>query len=300
MKLDDNNTIEMIKFAMQNSDILNIHCCSFTFPNINGRAKKIYFLHDVLIATADRGSHLDKALGGNFDAIVAPSKFAKDVYDRNKEIINGKVNCYVIPRYINSEMFYKVEKEKILDDINTPNIVKEILYKYNKILFFPNRPIKEKGGEYLASIAEDFLKEYPSSCIVGSFGKNDKKTKGLINTDWIKSNQLKYFYSIADVTLNLSILPESFSQVCIESMQCETPVVAFPSGNIKDLGKEFKGIIHVEKNKKSILNGINKAIKLKDDIKFCEDMKNEISEKYSRDKIIKQYMKLYDMLLKGE
>src|SRR5574344_1548036 len=71
ISLDDKNTLPMIKKYCNESDIINIHCCSFTFPNIECKAKKIYFLHDVLIATADRGSHLDKALGGNFDIVLA-------------------------------------------------------------------------------------------------------------------------------------------------------------------------------------------------------------------------------------
>ena len=60
VKLNDENIIEKIAKEIEETDIMNIHCCFFTFPNINGKAKKFYFLHDVLIATADKGSHLDK------------------------------------------------------------------------------------------------------------------------------------------------------------------------------------------------------------------------------------------------
>ena len=144
--LDDENTLQRIATEMNEADILNIHCCSFTFPFIKGKAKKFYFLHDVLIATADKGSHLDKSLGGNFDAVIAPSEFAKSVYDKYKKIIDGQTECHVIPRHINEDLFYNLDKNLIYEDKNTPDFIKNIVKVYDKIIFFPSRPIEEKGG----------------------------------------------------------------------------------------------------------------------------------------------------------
>lgn len=199
--LNDENIIEKIVEEMNRVDIINIHCCSFTFPNIKGKAKKIYFLHDILIATAEKGSHLDKSLGGDFDVVVAPSEFAKSI---------------------------------------------------------------EKN------LPENF-----------------------IDTGWIESKDLKYYYSISDVTLNLSELPESFSQVCIESTYCGTPVVAFESGNIPYLSNEIGNIFIVNKNVEDIKQGIDKAIELKDNQEIKNKVKYEIEKKYSVDKVVNNYMQLY-------
>lgn len=291
--LDDEDIIEMIYYEMQNTDILNIHCCSFTFPKINGKAKKFYFLHDVLIATAEKGSHLDKSLGGQFNAIIAPSDFAKMIYENKRNILGTETKCHVIPRHINRDIFYKVEKSLIEKDEKAPLIIKEIIKRYKYILFFPNRPIEEKGGGYLKEIAKVLNKETKEYCIVGPLGNNSELPENFIDTGWIKSEDLKYYYSIADVTLNFSNLPESFSQICIESAYCGTPVVSFKSGNIPKLSEKVKTIILVDKNISSIIHGIKCAYKMKKDLDQYEMTKEVIEKEFATEKVINEYMKLY-------
>ena len=291
--LNDNDIIERIAIEMNEVDILNIHCCSFTFPIIQGRAKKFYFLHDVLIATADKGSHLDKALGGQFDAIISPSEFAKSIYEKNKKMIDGKTNCYVIPRHINEDIFYHVDKVLIENDNKAPKLLKDVIKKYKYIIFFPNRPIEEKGGKYLLELSKRLDKELDKYCIVGPFGENNNLPSNFIDTGWIKSEELKYYYSISDATLNLSSLPESFSQVCLESIICETPVVSFESGNIPNLNKLTNNIILVKNNIESIFGGINKAFNIKADKKQTQQAKNIIRKEFGAKKIVDMYMNLY-------
>ena len=290
VSLDDSNTISKIKEACDEYDIISIHCCSFTFPLIKSKAKKIYFLHDVLIATAEKGSHLDKALGGVFDCVMAPSEYAKEILDENKKLLGEKSNCIVIPRHINKESFKQMTKEEILNDSNAPQVLKETIRKYEKIVFFPSRPIDEKGGKYIIDIASDLKKN--NTCIIGPFD-NDNLPSNIINTDWIRSDDMKYYYSASDVTCNFSLLPESFSQVCIESIYCGTPVVAFPSGNIKNLSNLTNAIFLSEKNNKSIMKQINKAINYKE----IEQEKEKISNIFDKNKIIDNYIATYKKLM---
>lgn len=291
--LNDENIIEKITKEINETDIMNIHCCSFTFPTIYGKAKKFYFLHDVLIATAEKGSHLDKALGGQFDAIIAPSEFAKSIYEKNKKLIGGSIPCYVIPRHINTKLFYRLRKEEIQTDKKTPQFIKDIANQYKYILFFPSRPIEEKGGKYLAKLTEELDKILKNYCIIGPFGDSRNLPKACINTEWIKSEELKYYYSISDVTLNFSNLPESFSQICLESAYCGTPVVSFKSGNIPTLSKEIDSIILVDKETTSIIKGIEKALKVKNDLQKIENIEKVIKEKFGVQEIISKYLNLY-------
>ena len=295
--LDDSDIIKRIAREMIETDILNIHCCSFTFPVIQGRAKKFYFLHDILIATADKGSHLDKALGGQFNAIISPSEFAKSIYENNKKIIDGKTECYVIPRHINEDIFYHVDKAIIEKDNKAPQLLKDIINKYRHIIFFPNRPIEEKGGKYLIKLSEELDKKFEDYCIIGPFEKSDNLPSNFINTGWIKSEELKYYYSASNVTLNLSILPESFSQVCIESIICGTPVVSFKSGNIPNLNKLTNSIILVEKDVKSILSGINKSFAIKEDRIQTKQAQEIIRKEFDVKRITNMYMELYNKYL---
>lgn len=291
ISLDDNDTILFIKEYMDKSDIFNIHCCSFTFPNVKGKAKKFYFLHDVLIATADKGSHLDKSLGGDFDAIIAPSDFAKSVFDINAKILENDRKCYVIPRHINKELF---ENNSIENKKKIYELANNLRHIYNKILFFPNRTIPEKGGEYLYELNK-YSREN-EFCFIGPFADDKNLPKNFIDTGWIKSEDIKYYYSMADVTLNFSLLPESFSQVCIESIYCKTPVVAFASGNIPNIAKITKGLIIVNKKVEDIYGGINSAIELKRTNKM-EYEKNKIEDTFSKEKIINRYIDLYKKYL---
>ena len=291
ISLDDHNTMKWIKKAADESDILNIHCCSFTFPFMKTKAKKFYFLHDVLIATADKGSHLDKALGGSFDYVIAPSDYAKDIYEKNSKLLGVTTKCKVIPRHINEELFEQISKEDLINRTDTPPLLKRILKKYKHIIFFPSRPIEEKGGKYIIELAKKMKNK--SICVIGPFDNQKNLPVNCINTKWIESEQLKYYYSAADVTCNFSLLPESFSQVCIESVYCGTPVVSFGSGNIKYLSKDTKAILLCQKNIEDIEKKILKAMELKEDPKKIEKEVQSIKNKYNVDTIINQYMKLY-------
>lgn len=296
ISLDDTNTMEIIAKECQNVDIMNIHCCSFTFPFIKCKAKKFYFLHDVLIATADKGSHLDKSLGGDFDYVIAPSEFAKSKYDEKKKLFNRNVNCIVIPRHIDQNLFNKVTLNDSVDN-NIPKILRELMAKYDNIIFFPNRPVEEKGGKYIIQFAKKLKEKNVNTCIIGPFGGELNLPDNCIDTGWIESDKLKYFYSFSDVTFNFSTLPESFSQVCIESVYCGTPVVSFGSGNIDNLSKITKGVLVCQKNLESIFNVTNEAMLLKKDIYAMEQEKNKIFEVFNKEKIINEYIDMYKKIL---
>ena len=129
--------------------------------------------------------------------------------------------------------------------------------------------------------------------IIGPFSNEKKLPDNFIDTGWIESENLKYYYSASDVTLNFSELPESFSQICLESAYCGTPVVAFQSGNIPYLSNEIENICIVNKDINDIKQGINKGIRMKKNVKLKAKVKNEIEKKYNVEKIINNYMQLY-------
>lgn len=92
-------------------------------------------------------------------------------------------------------------------------------------------------------------------------------------------------------------MPESFSQVCIESVYCGTPVVAFDSGNITNLSKMTKAILLCQKNLKSIIATTNKALLLKKDEKKMEEERTKILNIFNKKKIINEYIDMYKKVL---
>jgi len=161
------------------------------------------------------------------------------------------------------------------------------------VIFFSNRPIEEKGGKYLLELSKRLNEKIKDYCIVGPFGENENLPSNFINTDWIKSEELRYYYSISNVTLNLSNLPESFSQICIESVICGTPIVSFKSGNIPYLNKITNNVILVDNDIISILKGIDLAFKLKKDKKQIKNAIEVVKREFGAKKIVGKYMELY-------
>ena len=175
--------------------------------------------------------------------------------------------------------------------------IKKAKETYKHILFFPSRPIAEKGKKYLFELARKL--ENQSFGIIGPFLCKKDLPKNFIDTDWIQSDDLKYYYSLSDVTLNLSELPESFSQICLESAYCGTPVVAFKSGNIPYLSNEIENICVVDKNVIDIEQEIYKGIEMKKNATLKWKVKNVIEKKYGVEKIISNYIELYKCYMEG-
>ena len=205
-------------------------------------------------------------------------------------MLGEKSNCKVIPRHINKDLFNEISKDDILNNSKAPQLLKDAINKYDKVIFFPSRPIEEKGGQYIINIARELNKN--NICVVGPFD-NDNLSSNMINTGWIGSNDMKYYYSAADVTCNFSLLPESFSQICIESIYCGTPVVSFGSGNIECLSKLTNAIFLCDKDSKSIIESINKAINYRE----MNKEKEKISNIFDKDTIISDYIETYKKLM---
>jgi glycosyltransferase involved in cell wall biosynthesis len=234
-------------------DILNVHTCSFTMPYLSGKgAKLVNHLHDVILATSDFGSHLDKAMGNKWSAIISPSEFATTTLSNISWWSNLRDSIYTIPRGVDLKMFFPINNKQ------TNKRFPEFK-NFFPILLFPNRYDSNKGELFLPELAKMLKKKYPNVLILTTNNINDKiYNKGVIrNIGWISSKDMRYYYSLADILLNLSLAPESFSQVAVESIACGTPVVCFKFGNLKNLSEKIPSIKSCEPNKDDLYNIVN-------------------------------------------
>jgi hypothetical protein len=162
------------------------------------------------------------------------------------------------------------------------------------ILFFPGRADVGKGDDYIAQICESLSEEYPDFLVLTtSDSDSPKQHPNITHIGWQESTRLKYLYSAADLTLLLSKLPESFSQVCIESVACGTPVLAFPFGNLSELSKSLSAISTCEPTKESIINSIRQLLTDPERDNALEESRAAIEKNYSIDDIGRTYIQLY-------
>ena len=274
-------------------DILNIHACSFTFPYIGGKgARLVYHLHDVIFATSDSGSHLDKAMGNKWSAIISPSEFATKTLSNISWWSNIKDRIYTIPRGVDFKMFFPVNEKKI-----NKRFAK---FKNNfPILLFPNRYAANKGESFLFNLVEELKKKYPNVLILTT-NNIDEKSGGVIqNIGWVASEDMRYYYSLSDIVLNLSVAPESFSQVAIESVACRTPVVCFRFGNLKDLSERIPSIKSCEPTKRELLNTINLILEggLNGEAEMNQSS-DIVKKEYDLNNACKSYLAHYKKILK--
>ena len=297
-KLEDYNLIRKILDEASSCDVLNVHACSFTMPYLRGFDAAItYHLHDVIFSTTDAGSHLDKAMGNNWSAIISPSDFASKTLENLCWWNDLKSRILTVPRGIDFDCFYPRKKEEALDEIGQLNqcIAKKICNSY-PIIFFPHRYNANKGEEFLTELYDLLKNRYPNLLVLAtSEDKND--LKGIESINWIPTEYMKNFYSVSDVSVVSSKSPEAFSQVPLESIVCGTPVLAFKFGNLANLIDEVPSIKSSKPEIKNMCDVIYSIIEDKD--KCGEELVESqrlIKEKYNISGVAKDLIKLFEKI----
>jgi|GEM_PF-2489719 len=294
-KLGDNTMIGRIAEEAEEADILSVHTCSFTFPSIPPDRRKaglIYHLHDVMLTTADKGSHLDKALAGEWDAIVSPSDFATTTYRNFAAITGSKAEVHTIPRGVNPELFHPVDKIAAREQLRHWGI--NIKSNAQPILFFPGRSGVGKGDDRIRKICDSLAEQYSDFLVVTAADEDtEPQHPNVKHIGWQETDKLRYFYSAADLTLSLSRLPESFSQVCIESVACGTAVLAFPFGNQAGLSESLPAVQICQPTTESIISNIHQLLTDPSLADTIQQSQAAIETNYSIGSIGKTYARLY-------
>lgn len=105
---------------------------------------------------------------------------------------------------------------------------------------------------------------------------------------------LSLYYSVADYFVMPSF-QESFGQTPLEALACGTPVVAFPCGIIPELINRENGVICDGFTVDSLAKGIKLAMQRSYDREY---IRKDVLNRFSYDKIGKQYVDLYDKVAK--
>ena len=217
------------------------------------------------------------------------------IYDDNKKI--RKVPIFIDP-------IFKKKELKEAEDIVSLYFD---YYKEIKYILFPHRPEREKGVlEALEIIQEvintdssyrlliprqpdsrvaDLKKESDFLYEIENLIKERNLEEFVIFHDWIEYYNLPYYYSIGEVTLFLSTLPETFGMTLINSVACGTPVISHGSGALSEVVPRGNGHIIFEHDIKQISNYI-----LGKDYGGIDSGTDFVYRKYDMKDIIQEYI----------
>lgn len=180
------------------------------------------------------------------DVIVTISKLTDDIV-RN---VTPDVETHYLPHAVNTNLFRKLDDE-IIENLRGDNKGPDgRSLKDRFVVLFNSRNARRKHSgtlifwfkEFLEMVGEDeavlLMHTEPTDPngpnlmqIVQDLDLNNGTV--LFSRDKLEEDKVATLYNIADVTVNISDA-EGFGLSCLESLSCETPVVAVKTGGLQD------------------------------------------------------------------
>jgi len=207
----------------------------------------------------------------------ADVRVSNSVFTQEKILEYYGLDSKVIYNAIDTALFKPSDKNKARQLLNLP------LDK--KIVIFVGRPNKTKGFDIIEALAKE-QKDVLFLCVM--YPEVVSVYKNIIVKSNIPNNQLNNYYSAADVCVFPSRY-EGFGYVPIESLACNTPVIASNTGIMKEI--KPKGSIVIEGfNPSDYSVALDKLLVKKSII----DSSEFIKEKFSILKFCEAYKKLLE------
>ncbi|EME8150466.1 glycosyltransferase, partial [Enterococcus faecium] len=174
---------------------------------------------------------------------------------------------------------------------------------------FISRLMKEKGIEQYLEAAEIIKKEYPNTEFhICGFAEQDYEKK---LTSLQKSGIIIYHGMVIDIrkllidmhcTIHPSYYPEGISNVLLESASSGRPLITTNHVGCREvINKNKNGYLFQPKNTDDLVIQIKKFLDLSYEEKrdMGKESRKYVSERFSRDIVIDQYMKKIENILEG-
>lgn len=236
------------------------------------------------------------------DKIIAISHLTYDLLLSKYPAFKNKTNVIVVGVDINK--FKKVKSD----------IRKKYNIKKNEILLFSpgGARQKRKGSEILFEALSKLKKEYTFKCIITGkdmdIGWGEKFRKiiksfplkdNLILTGEVDYDELPKYYSTSDIVVFPSLF-EGFGIPTLEAMACEKPIIATKTGEAPYIITNLKnGLLIDPGDSEGLYKKIKFLIENRDiRINLGKNGRKSIEKKYSWEEIVKEYIKVYEELVK--
>ena len=160
------------------------------------------------------------------------------------------------------------------------------------------KPGDRKGFDYYLELSKKVPDNY-HIILIGQMYYDDELPSNITSiarTD--NADELAMYYSLADVYLNLS-LEETFGKVSAEAVSCGTPVVAFDSTANKEIVPSGGGMLIDDLLCDKILEAL-KQLEKKSKSEYINVCRQFAEENFDKITNIKEYINLYNELIKGE
>ena len=199
------------------------------------------------------------------DVIATISKVTDDIV----RTVAPEVECHYVPHAVNQEIFKPLPGDEI---IKYKNRVMEKIKGEDKFIFFwNNRNARRKQSGSLIYWYKDLLDRIgdDKTCLIMHTDVKDPhgqdleviiKELGMANgqvmfsTAKLPPQDLAHLYNMADCTINVSDA-EGFGLATLESLACETPIIATMTGGLQEQvtdGENFFGV-GIEPSSKAII-----------------------------------------------
>jgi glycosyltransferase involved in cell wall biosynthesis len=292
--------IKLAKILYKNKiDILHTHCPS---PDFYGKASAFLIHLNLVFSTIHdtKGYSMwrERIMKNITTKYIAISEEVKEYALKTLRISSRKVK--IIYNGIDAENFTNclVKKEDKLGELGINN--------YGKIVTTVGRVNQQKGHIYFIEAADLVLKKFPEThfLIVGNTQDDKDLYQKLIKAIRNKNLESKIIFTgirqdipeilaISDVFV-LPSISEGFALVAIEAMSAGVPIVGTNVGIIPEVIINYEnGIIVPAKNVGALANGIIYILSDEDRAKKMGLKGNEIAKKFTIEKTVSEYEKLY-------
>lgn len=220
--------------------------------------------------------------------IVTPSDWLK-----KESLKNGlfkKFPHHVVRNGFPLEIFKALDKAKCRHVLSLPEKSKIILFVAGNLDRY------RKGFSYLKGAIDHLqLKDQFTLCTVGRF--ESLSISNHIDLGSVSDDRLMaIIYSAADLFV-IPSLEDNLPNTMIESLLCGTPIVGFPTGGIKEVINERRGIIANEMSAVGLKNAIESFFSRQDDFDN-ELLSEEAGVEFGARRTAEEYYELYKCLAK--
>jgi len=221
--------------------------------------------------------------------LIAPSFWILD--NAKRSVIAKNKRIYHIPNLVNPKIYKPIGKNSARKLFSIGQEKRVIGFGAIKALTSPY-----KGWEYIKSALEILKKTNADNenIEVMIFGSNYQKEvadtlpfktqfTGFLSDDY----SMAMMYNAIDVFVAPS-LADNFPQTILESLACNTPVVAFDTGGIPDMVNEKTGYLAKYKDSNDLAYGINLILSEKEKRDVCQ-----FAQKYFTESILQKHIEMW-------